>query len=95
MRIADEIARLDASKISSWFYDASIARKLTEEMDGFEIESEHPKKRRRRLGQRSPASARLLGAEDLRGIASVVSDDLWTNVFGSSKDDLGKNVNLR
>jgi hypothetical protein len=63
-------------------------------MDGFEIESEHPKKRRRRLGQRSPAPARLLGAEDLRGITSVVSGDLWTNVFGSSKDALGKNFEL-
>jgi hypothetical protein len=63
-------------------------------MDGFEIESEHPKKRRRRLAQRSPASAQLLGAEDLRGTTSVVSDDLWTDVFGSSKDALGKDFDL-
>ena len=60
-------------------------------MDDFEIESEHPKKRRRRLSQRTPASARLVCDEDLRGITSLLSDDLWTNVFGVVKDTLSKN----
>ena len=62
-------------------------------MDDFEMESEHPKKRRRRLSQRTPTSARLVCDEDLRGITSVVSDDLWTNVFGSIKDTLRKKGN--
>jgi hypothetical protein len=83
LRLADEIVHLDASKLSSQVYNGVITRKLTEDMDGLESEPEHPKKRRRRLGQRTPVSARLVGDEDLRGITSVVSDDLWTNVFGS------------
>jgi hypothetical protein len=82
LRFADEIVGLDASKLPSQVYNGVIARKSVEDMDGFETEFEHPKKRRRRLSQRTPASARLVGDEDLRGITSVVSDDLWTNVFG-------------
>jgi hypothetical protein len=62
-------------------------------MDSFETESEHPKKRRRRLSQRTPVSARVVGDEDLRGITSVVADDLWTNVFGSSKGTLINHLN--
>lgn len=88
MTLADEIVDLDASKLSSQVYNGVIACKLTKDMDGFEIEPEHPKKRRRRLNQRTPASARLVGVEDLRGITSVVSDDLWTNVFGSIKGNM-------
>jgi hypothetical protein len=88
--LADEILDKDASKLSSDAHNGVIARRLDEDMDGFETESEHPKKRRRRLSHRTPASARLVGDEDLRGITSVVSDDLWTNVFGSIKGTLNK-----
>lgn len=38
-------------------------------------------------------SARVVGDEDLRGITSVVADDLWTNVFGSSKGTLINHLN--
>lgn len=83
--MADEIVESHASKLSSQIYDGVIAYNLAEDMDGIETESEHPKKRRRRLSQRTPTSARLVGDEDLRGITGVASDDLWMNIFGSIK----------
>lgn len=58
-------------------------------MEGFETESEHPKKRRRRLSQKTPVSARLVGDEDPRGITAVLTDELWVNVFGATKGRQG------
>lgn len=71
-------------------YNDIIALKLAEDMDDFEVESEHRKKRRRRLSQRAPALAQLICDDDLQGITIVTSDDLWTNVFGPVKDVLSK-----
>ena len=51
-------------------------------MDGFDIESEHPKKRRRRQQCIKPISARLFLDEKLRGDHAVLSEDLWADLIG-------------
>lgn len=91
--MAYEIVKSNASKLLSQIYDGVLAYDLTENMDSFKTESEHPKKRRRRLSQRMPVSARLVGDEDLRGITGVASDDLWMKIFGSIKGTLAGHLN--
>lgn len=84
-------ANIDAFKISiSSTNAATYGRILVGNMDGFQNDLEHPKKRRRRLDHKTPASARLVGDESLRGLTSVVSDDLWAELVGGSADNLSK-----
>ncbi len=59
-------------------------------MDGFENDLEHPKKRRRRLDYTTPTAARLVGDESLRGITSVVSDDLEAVLISAASNTTGK-----
>ena len=59
-------------------------------MDGFENDLEHPKKRRRRLDHTTPSAARLVGDESLRGITSVVSDDLEAALISATSSISGK-----
>lgn len=92
--MADEIVKSNASNLLLQIYDGVLAYDLSENMDSFETESEHPKKRRRRLSQRTPVSARLVGDEDLRGITGVASDDLWMKIFGSITGTLAGHLNL-
>ena len=83
MNLANEAVNFDASKLSLQVQNGIIAPTMALDMDGFDTVSEHPKKRRRRPSPSTPVSARLVGVEHLRGITGLVSDDLWTKVFGS------------
>ena len=46
-------------------------------MDGVLLESEHPKKRRRRYYTEQPLSAHLVLDDNLRGNVGVVPEGLW------------------
>lgn len=86
---ARQLASINAFEISHLPYNARSKQGYIKlNMDGFENDLEHPKKRRRRE-HKAPASARLVGDETLRGITSVVSDDLWTELVGRTSDPTG------
>ncbi len=58
-------------------------------MEGIENELEHPKKRRRRFYSQRLLSAHLVVDEDLRQVAAVISDDLWSDFFGHFNSEKG------
>lgn len=58
-------------------------------MDGVLLESEHPKKRRRRHYKDWPWSARLVLDDSLRGNVGIVSEDLWSALDSHEYDDYG------
>ena len=53
-------------------------------MEDFANDPMHPKKRRRRSEVRRPVFARLHVDEKLRGVAAIVSSDLWTDLFSGT-----------
>ena len=92
MRFADQRASIDAFENSGIFHNAVLEnRAFAGIMDGFENDLEHPKKRRRRLDYKTPTAARLVGDESLRGVTSVVSDDLLPHLIGAATNTSSEN----
>ena len=58
-------------------------------MEGVLLESEHPKKRRRRHYKDWPWSAHLVLDDSLRGNVGIVSEDLWSALDSREYDDYG------
>lgn len=50
-------------------------------MEGFSVDADHPKKRRRRRLTRSPISAWIQLSDGLKGEVGRISDDLYTDLF--------------
>ncbi|ERF73696.1 hypothetical protein EPUS_00950 [Endocarpon pusillum Z07020] len=61
-------------------------------MEGVLLESEHPKKRRRRHYKDWPWSARLVLDDSLRGNVGIVSEDLWSALDSHEYDDYGTSL---